>query len=300
MAEEAILERETPSVEETDSDDDSRNIYEELAGEILTDETSTVEDEQSVEVPESAPVPEETTAAESLKEETPVVTGTTVEEEPVTPIVEEVQSPPVEEQPQPVEQPPREEPVEAVKPPTPEESAAKRQQLVGNLAKEVYKLSDEDVELAISEPDKVLPQLAAKVHVEVLDAAVQGIMAHLPELVRGVISQTSAEREREGAFFDRWPSLKEHKTKVAQVANIFRQSNPGATLDQAIEEVGTLVSVMMKVPMEGVEAPKSADVAAPPPPPAMPGASTITPRRSTQKNAFETLADEFLIEDIGD
>lgn len=309
VPEEVVKEEVSVAAESVDSvdagDPKDMNIFEELAGEILTDEAEQIEsDRDETGEPKLSVVAEEVVAAEGLKEEKPAI----IEE--VAAEVETVQVEPVAEaEPLPVEveQPPPQEPPKQDVPtqPSAEESAATRQKLGDTLAREVYGMSEDEVSLAMTEPDKVLPQLAAKVHMQVLDSAVSGIMANLPNMVNAVIKQNAAATEREDAFFQRWPSLKDHKDTVMKVIRVYREVNPGVGGEQAINDIGAQVSVMLKLPIDGVPAavaaPAAREVVRPPPPAAPGGGSGAAPSAvPVSGNPFGLLAEEFLVEDLGD
>jgi hypothetical protein len=104
-----------------------------------------------------------------------------------------------------------------------------------------YKLDPETAARLQTEPENVLPMLAARVHLDVLDA----VMAQLPQRVGGMIQQfntfSARERESEDAMFSAYPQLKAHKDSVLKVGQMFRQANPKATREQAIKYIGDFV-----------------------------------------------------------
>lgn len=131
-----------------------------------------------------------------------------------------------------------------------------------------------------TEPELVLPKLAARVHLEVLDA----VMGQLGSRVGQAIQQFTVAKEREdkasSEFFGAFPDLKEHKDAVLRVGAMFRAANPKATKEQAVKAIGEFVRQSL-----GLQAP--APVAPPPSAPANPfipaagnGGGAVTPPKS--------------------
>lgn len=89
-----------------------------------------------------------------------------------------------------------------------------------------------------TEPELVLPQLAARLHLDVLDA----VMAQLPQRVGAVVEHINASvarnTEAEGAMFTAYPELKAHKAEVLKAGQMYRAMYPKATREQAIKAIG--------------------------------------------------------------
>jgi len=289
---------EEPSVEaEAASKEDLNEKWGDFLNEEEPDEDAVI-DELETPAPEKQEEPEvEVAAKEEVVEE-----GKAPEPEPEA---VETETPTVEkEEPSAVEQPPEEPtidlaPVEEPKVPekTPEELEALRTQAQGELRKS-YELSSDEAEAMLSEPERVLPELAARVHMQVYEQVVRGVIAQLPQMVTGIIAQDRQVRSSEDEFYTRWPKLKEHKDQVAQVATLWRQLNPQATTTIAVENIGRHAMIALGYTPDGaVEAPKETPVPGAPPPPA-PVVSAVPPAPAVKSsNQFEQLADELLIEE---
>jgi len=136
-------------------------------------------------------------------------------------------------------------------PQTPEQSAADiatlRQNYFNDLS-QYYTLTPEDAQRLQTEPELVLPTLAAKVHLEVLDA----VMAQLPQRMTMMMTHytesTKREQAAEEAFFAPFPDLKEHKEAVLRVGQMYRAANPKATKEQAIQAIGNFVRQSLGLP----------------------------------------------------
>ena len=102
------------------------------------------------------------------------------------------------------------------------------------------------------EPEKTLPKLLAQVHVQVAEEVIQAIASNLPNQFRKISAQDQAAMDAESKFFKRWPKLKDEKFKsdILEITSIYRQKNPKASLEEAINKVGALVSVQHGLPIQ--------------------------------------------------
>jgi hypothetical protein len=206
---------------------------------------------------------------------------------PVAPVAPTV--PPVAAEPTAVQPPtPQAQPVaNAETPAAPVDLVALRQNYQNELTN-YYALSQEDAQRFQTEPELVLPSLAAKVHLEVLDA----VMAQLPQRVTQMISHhaevTKREKQAEDEFFAPFPDLAKHKDAVLRVGQMYRAANPTATKEQAIKAIGDFVRQSL-----GLTAPAPVVQSAPAPtnpfiPAGSSGSGAVPPQRSEW---------DFLIED---
>lgn len=122
-----------------------------------------------------------------------------------------------------------------------------------------YAIDAETAQRLQTEPENVLPQLAARVHLEVLDT----IMAQLPNRMQSILSHINTyearEREASDVFFTAYPDLKEHKDAVLRVGQMYRAANPTATKEQAVKAIGDFVRTSL-----GLSAPAPVVQQAPP------------------------------------
>lgn len=227
---------------------------------------------------EALDVGDETPAPAPKKDETPAPPAT-----PPTPTPEPAPAPTPPPPAATAPEPPAPEPApapaapEPPKPqPTAEELARKRTEdeakFVGELQK-LYAIDDATADKFLTEPQTVVPALAAKLHKEVLAAAVNGIMSEIPRVVEAYHERREASARNEKMFFDSWPQLKTHRGVVSNYLQAYRQANPAADLQTTVRDVGAMVCVALRLPVPGTAAQQ------PPVPPNAPAApaATFTP-----------------------
>lgn len=184
---------------------------------------------------------------------------------------------------------------------TPEEQAEIRAKAEEQLV-EYFALDEDDAELVQTNPQEVLPKLAAKLYLDLYESTVNAVSAALPRMIEGVQQQRQAMQAGEQAFYGKWKALdtKEGRETVQRFGAAYRQVYPNATLEQFINDVGVQAMIALKLPIEGYAEPPATE---PPPatqvPPA-PAAATNTPARrqsSASQNPFAQLAEEILDEE---
>ena len=178
-----------------------------------------------------------------------------------------------------------------------------------------YGLSQEDVQAIQSNPEenlpKILPKLAARVHMQVQQQMAQGLQQHLPQFIEQHQRYVQQRQEAVNTFWNRWPGLKgQDEATIARLMQAYRSSNPKASRDELIEDVGAMAAVKLKIPVEkakgreqkgqsGQSTPAAPAAQTPPPPPA-PGGSArpVSESQPAQPaNTFESLAEDILRED---
>lgn len=231
----------------------------------------------------------------------------------VPPVVTAPAPPAVVEPPKPVPAPavvvpPTTPTVAPVAPPvekTPEqltaETTARRQEFRSSLVKLYEPTTRDKGGMLLTEPEKVLPELAAELHMQVLESAVYGIMAQVPQIVQNVIAMQQSTERNEASFFAAWPQIAARKAEamplIGRFAPIYRQANPSASLEDFTREIGSMVMVALRIQPTG---PGEALTVTPPVAfaPAVPGGGSApivgTP---APKNQWEQLQEEFLQED---
>ena len=150
-----------------------------------------------------------------------------------------------------------------------------------------YTLSDDDADLLLTDPQKVLPKLLANMQMQSLQMMQQINAQALPDRIQAIQAQQMAQQSLETKFVSRWPGLKnvpiaQLKTAV-QVAAQTRAE--GATQDELIEKVGQLVYTI-----RGEQAPAQAAarvVAKPKPHTQVRGSSPMEkPKPANEQEAF--------------
>lgn len=244
-----------------------------------------LKDEEDVVEPAAAPPATPAPAAEPTATPTPTEPAPAAAAPPATPAAEP--QAPAAEPAAPAE------PTQAQR----EEFARREQEYHGKLV-QMYEeaIPTEVKESFLPEQVKVLSQLAATQHRHLLQAAVSGIMAQLPQALESVMVQREVVREREKMFYDRWPKLKGHEGTVKNILSTYLASSPGAKLDDVVQHVGAMAMIATRQTLE------AAAPATPPPAafsPAVPQAGGGTMPRPVQKSIWDELTQDFLQEDIG-
>jgi len=185
-----------------------------------------------------------------------------------------------------------------VQPPTPvptaEQMKARRDALIDDFAKQ-FRISEEDAAVLATEPEKVLPRIAAQATVSAFEAVISTMRGMLPQMFENFTQEREARKTYRNSFYATWPQLDkpEYATTVRQVAETFGQLHPNATPEQAIKAIGVQAAYMLGVPLDmpaSAPAPVSAPAMPKPFTPASPGASGSVRPAGTPANIFEELA----------
>lgn len=151
--------------------------------------------------------------------------------------------------------------------------AAWRQQQVEALTG-AYKLSDDEAAAALTEPEVLLPKLLARMQMQVLEQTMQGVHRVMPDLVQSVQQTSTVEQKARDMFFGANQDLADarYAPSIQKAGQLFRQTNPTATPEQAVAGIGNIVRMM-----HGLPAPVAAPAAQAPAAPAAP--RPFTPAR---------------------
>lgn len=147
-----------------------------------------------------------------------------------------------------------------------------REGIVAEIAQR-YAMPDAVRDQFLLNPEQVLPTMAARLYVDVFDAVLQTVMGQIPQLMSAREQQVRVAQTTEQKFFERWPALRDpqYAADIAAIGRSYRQQNPQATFEQAMEAVGAMVSVAKGLPLPG--ATPSAPPQMRPPSPIGPGAA---------------------------
>lgn len=203
-----------------------------------------------------------------------------------------------------VEPPPQPAPV-APPPPAPEPAATAspeeyqtwRQTRLGQL-EQMYAVSEDDATALLTEPEKVLPRIAAQVHMEVLENSMRAMQAMMPVMMRELTVHTERNNAAKSLFTSINPDLADPKFEPAimQLGQVYRQVNPTANAEEASRAIGNLVRSALGIAVAAPVAPAAPQPVAPVPfTPARGGGSGAAPVAVV--NDFEKLAMEFLQDD---
>jgi hypothetical protein len=108
----------------------------------------------------------------------------------------------------------------------------------------MYNLDDETRRKLVTEPDQVLPKLAAQMHLQVMEqvtSAIPGIVNNLvSQQIEGRLKADRAERD----FFNQYPALNkpEYKSIVVESLQMIKQMKPNATGQELAREGAQLAA----------------------------------------------------------
>ncbi len=191
---------------------------------------------------------------------------------------------------------------------TPEEAATAkataRNNWLENLT-EGYQLSEEQSAEMVTDPGKVLPTIAAEMHVRMMENTMQLMNQVLPNMVQQAIHVKEMNQKGDESFYAAWPELRGHEELVLQAGEFWRSKNPTASQEEFIKHVGAMAWNSAGLKLEdlvnrGSETQQPAAPAQPqggysPAPQSSPAAPAPTPGDSN--NVFTALANEWAEED---
>lgn len=185
--------------------------------------------------------------------------------------------------------------------PSNEELQQQRESYRAELVK-AYTLTPEQADQALTQPEEVLPALAAEIQLRTSEAITRGLLQVLPQIVQQVVKTQELTAKGEDEFFSRFADLKDDAGRQAVLAlgQAFRQLNPNATKEEFIAKVGLAARVALGRQADGgaPNPPTPGPGLAPPPPPAAPGggSQSIAPS-SGPVNKFTKLFEELQTEE---
>ena len=185
---------------------------------------------------------------------------------------------------------------------TPEQEAQVLGQLQEALSKQ-YVLSEEQADLLVTDPNKVVPQLLAQMHMNVLSHALRMVQESLPQQFTQHTERALAEQKLNDQFSAAFPDLslsdKEVNQAVTQAVALVKTQMPKATMEEKIQRVGALTRALLGKPAptaQAVQQPVSRPAA---PQPISPSRTAPASRSYTApaKDQWAGLIDEFTRED---
>lgn len=211
-----------------------------------SDEINWDEESGGVDTPEEEAPQQKTQqpapGAEPVKQEQPPAPSPDKGQPPAP---DKPQAPPEEEA-----KPPRQEP----KPEETPEQKAGREKLEAEASEkaikeleEYYKLPDDLASRLATEPETVLPRMAAMVHQAVMRGVQQVVAQTVPQMIMQYQTATKANEESRAAFLGRWPSLKGHEKQVLEIGAMYRQMNPKSTVEDRLEKIGKLACAALGI-----------------------------------------------------
>lgn len=247
--------------------------------------------------PESQPSSEvkpTTEAGDPKPEETPAPE--------VAPKTEEVKpegeaQPKTEEQPKSEEQPA----AQTVTPPAAETPQVDMNHVRGELEK-AYALTDDQADMLTTDPQKIFPQLAAQLHMQVMAHVLRVFEAALPQQIQQINSRQQDYQKVEGQFKQMYPNLDMGKPEVYQAvssaAAMVKQQFPQLSMDEKVKRVGLLAhSLLGNMPTEVSPAPAVTTAPKPNPVSPAPARGSAGKPGVAVKSEWDQLLSEFKDED---
>lgn len=165
---------------------------------------------------------------------------------------------------------------------------------------QVYALDQEAADAMLTEPELVLPKLAAKVHMEVMENSMRAMQAMVPVMMQQVQYHTEREGKAKNLFTSVNPDLADprYEPAIMELGAVYRNVNRTAPPEVAAQAIGNLVRAALGIAAPGVVAPQPQQMAQPvvaPFSPARGAGGGNAPVRPS--NPFEALAAEMENED---
>jgi|SRR5687768_34499 len=114
----------------------------------------------------------------------------------------------------------------------------------------VYAINDEDAQKLQTEPEIVLPKMAANMHVAITKSAMAALQSMLPQMLAQHQQQATIEQQARTDFFTANPDLQGHEDAILKVGQMFRAANPTATKEQAVKMIGDMVRMSLGLPFQ--------------------------------------------------
>jgi len=111
-----------------------------------------------------------------------------------------------------------------------------------------YQLPEDLATQVATEPELVLPKIAAQLHMAVEHAVLQRVSQMIPGYISHHQVITVKEEQAKAAFFEANPDLTNYDAQVRQAGLMFRSLNKDATPEQAILAIGNMVRSAMGLP----------------------------------------------------
>ncbi len=304
MAKAAASEAAEPEAEVVAEDSDLGNDFAEMdesySKDFNTDDMPATDGKPAEEPVEETAAAEETAVAETPA---PVTAEETPTEETAEPSLESLQTALLAAQTELAESRKQqlekvEEPSEEVEAPdqVSDESFKAAQESAKEELVEYYALTQEDADKFLTEPEAILPQIAANLHLSVMQSVMQGIRGQLGGWITAVNQENTRVEQEHSDVFEAYPALKDHKDAVDTMVETYRKMNPGATKEDVASKGGAMAIMAL-----GLQAAPAPVATAPAPVKSVPhkpagsqGRGSNPPAKSD--NEFTSMAEEDVID----
>lgn len=127
--------------------------------------------------------------------------------------------------------------------------AAEETRLRGELEK-AYAFSEEEALAFQTEPELVLPKLAANLHMQITKDVMAGIQSILPSLMTNISAASTAEQTARNQFYSVNPDLAnpQFEDAIIQCGKLFRSVNKDAPADRAAILIGNMARQALGLP----------------------------------------------------
>lgn len=118
-----------------------------------------------------------------------------------------------------------------------------------------YSFDDQTALRLQTEPEKVLPALAAQLHLDVMRNVMAQVQTMVPQMVQQVNTSSAREAKAQDMFYGAFPELRAHEAQVLQMGEVYRRMNPTASADEAVQGIGNLTMAalgMVRTPAAAV------------------------------------------------
>lgn len=113
-----------------------------------------------------------------------------------------------------------------------------------------YKLPDDLAARLATEPETVLPVLAAKMHEAVMGQVQEWTQQVIPQFLAHHQAVTQANNAAKEQFYSSWPQLKPYEKQVLTMGKMYREMNPQAKPEDATLNIGRMVCAALGLPLE--------------------------------------------------
>lgn len=122
----------------------------------------------------------------------------------------------------------------------PPDQAKLRSDTEALIAKE-YALTEDEAQQFLIAPDKVVPAMAARMHLRLYEDVIRFLVAQMPTIQMDIHGRQQAATTAETAFYEAFPQLREHKQDVMDAARLYRSQFPQTDMKKAIADIGGYV-----------------------------------------------------------
>jgi len=122
-----------------------------------------------------------------------------------------------------------------------------------HLLKTLYAMTDEQKQQLVSQPDVAIPQLAARMHVQIATTLAtymqQAMQTMVPQMALSAMNKQMGAFKAEQSFFGQYPALNrpEFRSVVLQSLKLAKGYNPSFTREQVMKEAAELAAFKLKV-----------------------------------------------------